>query len=143
MDELGGMIWELADALKLVEKKEVECCGVTPYQGFLLMKLLERRGMAMQELAREMGVAVSTMTRNVDKLEDKEMVRREQSDQDARSLKVTLTDAGEDTAARIASSWDGYFVRLRENMSPEETKQAHSGIRILLQAIRRTGNCCE
>jgi DNA-binding MarR family transcriptional regulator len=143
MNELGSLIWELADTLKLIEKKEVECCGVTPYQGFLLMKLLENRESAIQDLARQMNVAVSTMSRNVDKLEEKKLVQRKQASHDARSCQVSLTETGASAARQISSSWEDYFIKLTENISRDERHKVYEGLRILQAAIRRIGNCCE
>ena len=143
MNDLGALIWELADSLKLIEKKEVECCGVTPYQGFILMKLLEHNGLAMQDLAKRMNVAVSTMTRNVDKLEEKGVVQRIQATHDARSFEVQLTENGTMVAEQITSSWNDYFNKIKQNMSSDEKEQVQNGMQILIQAIRRTGVCCE
>lgn len=143
MNRIGRMVWEILDELKLVEKSEVECCGVTPYQGYILMQLINNGSMSMQLLAEKMRVAVSTMTRNIDKLEAKGFVKRVKSDQDARVSEVLLTKEGLEVGQTIAGLWHDYFKRLASHLEPEEQQAVVEGLEILLKGIRKAGCCCE
>jgi MarR family 2-MHQ and catechol resistance regulon transcriptional repressor len=49
----------------------------------------------MREIAEFLKVAVNSVTSIVDHLEQKELVRRQRSDEDRRVVRVELTDAGE------------------------------------------------
>ena len=53
------------------------------------------------ELGRRLGVAPSTLTRNVRRLEEVGLVARESDSQDGRAAHVQLTTEGEGTAARL------------------------------------------
>lgn len=141
MQDLGIFVLEMVDELKLVEKTDVECCGVTPYQGFILMRLLENGPVSMQELSRRMRVAVSTMTRNIDKLEENGYVARTRSNIDARVLHVILTKKGGDTGDLIKHSWQAYFERVEANLG-EQKKEVTQALSALLAAIRQAGSCC-
>jgi DNA-binding MarR family transcriptional regulator len=143
LNRIGEMIWELTDLLKLVEKTEVECCGVTPYQGYTLVRLFESGAQPMQELALRMKVAVSTMTRNIDKLETKNFVTRERAAHDGRSSHVGLTPAGQAVAAQVLASWNTYFEKVESLMTPSQRRLALDGLTVLLEATVRAGNCCE
>lgn len=143
MDSLIQLVWELATHLKLVEKTEVECCGVTPYQGYLLMQLLESGPASMQDLSRNAGVAVSTMTRNIDKLEEKGLAKRTRSGPDARVAEAALTPAGVKTALKVRESWADYFARVSCNLNADEKSQVLAGLRALIAAIKKAGNCCK
>ena len=142
MEQLGKLLWELVDVLKIVEKSEVECCGVTPYQGYLLMRLLAQDSVTMQDLAQAMGVALSTMTRNIDKLVEKEMVQRQRSHRDARVTEIVLTEKGQEVAQSILLSWETYFTRLGEILSEEQRSQVMLGLQTLLGAVKQAGTCC-
>ncbi|CAN5425215.1 hypothetical protein BH10ACI1_BH10ACI1_06420 [soil metagenome] len=54
------------------------------------------KGCIMREIAEYLHVAVSTVTGLVDKLEEKELVKRERSSEDRRVIRITLTAKGED-----------------------------------------------
>lgn len=142
MNRIGKMVWEILDELKLVEKAEVQCCGVTPYQGYILMQLLENNGISMQLLAERMRVAVSTMTRNIDKLEANGLVNRVKSGRDARVLEVVLTDQGRTAGEMVAGLWRGYFARIVQHLEPEEQQWVIRGLEVFLKGIRRAGCCC-
>lgn len=143
MDQLGKLVWELVDVLKIVEKSEVECCGVTPYQGYLLMRLLEEDSITMQSLAQQMGVALSTMTRNIDKLVEKDMAKRQRSHSDARVTEIELTEQGNEIAQRILFSWNTYFAKVNQILGEEQNSQVMLGLQTLLRAVQQAGNCCE
>lgn len=56
----------------------------------------QRQSVIMREIAGFMKVAVSTVTGLVDKLEEKDLVRRERSVEDRRIINITLTPKGEE-----------------------------------------------
>ena len=69
--------------------------GVVPSHGDVLACLFRNGPTAMHELAAFSHRTRPTTTVLVDKLEQMGLVRRERSDDDARSTVVALTDAGE------------------------------------------------
>ena len=139
MDQLGKLVWELVDVLKIVEKSEVECCGVTPYQGYLLMRLLDEDSVTMQDLAQQMGVALSTMTRNIDKLVEKDMAKRQRSHRDARVTEIALTEMGHEIAQTILLSWNTYFAKVNQILGEEQNNQVMLGLQTLLWAVQQAG----
>jgi DNA-binding MarR family transcriptional regulator len=143
MDRITETVWELMAALKLVEKTEVRCCGVTPYQGYILAVLLECGPASMQFLAERMCVADSTMTRNIDKLEKSGMVRRIKSPRDARVINVLLTEKGKITGREVDCSWQDYYRNLVRCLGPEKEKTMMKGLEVLLEGIKMAGTCCE
>jgi len=142
MKTVGELVLQMVNELKLAEKTEVECCGVTPYQGYILMLLLDRGSLSMQELSREMKVAVSTMTRNIEKLELKGFVTRIKSAQDARIIEVSLTARGKATGELISKSWEMYFGRISDLLGKEGEAEVAKAMEKLLSAMRQAGDCC-
>lgn len=143
MERITEIVWELMTALKLVEKTEVRCCGVTPYQGYILALLLECQPASMQFLAEKMSVADSTMTRNIDKLEKNGMVKRIKCHQDARIIRVVLTEKGKITGREVDCSWRDYYRSLVRCLGTEKEKTMMTGLEVLLEGIKMAGNCCE
>lgn len=69
---------------------------LTPPQFFVLKTLIEHNGTCpIGQIAREHHLTNATMTGLVNRLESMELVRRERSAEDARSVNVILTAAGQ------------------------------------------------
>ena len=143
MDTIAELLLEIVAEMKLIEKTEVECCGITAYQGLLLMSLRGRDPQSMQQLADSMRVAISTMTRNIEKLVKGGLVKRYKSEKDARLILVSLTSQGEILAEQVASSWQEYFTKVRIVLGQEKEKAVINGLETLLQGLRSAGTCCE
>ena len=58
-------------------------------------------GISMSGLANKLGLDTSTLTRNIQKLEKLDLVRRKQDRNDKRILVVYLTDKGRETVEKI------------------------------------------
>ena len=61
-------------------------------------------GISMSGLANKLGLDTSTLTRNIQKLEKLDLVRRKQDRNDKRILVVYLTDNGRDKVEKIEES---------------------------------------
>jgi len=61
-------------------------------------------GISMSGLANRLGLDTSTLTRNIQKLEKLDLVRRKQDKNDKRILVVYLTDNGRDKVEKIEES---------------------------------------
>ena len=68
--------------------------GLTPTQLGVLEALLHKGAMTHRELGRKVLTSAGNMTDVVDKLERRELVRRERDRADRRAVRVELTEAG-------------------------------------------------
>ena len=66
---------------------------ITLSQGFVILTV-DMYGTPMTVLSKKMGLDASTMTRNIEKLEKKQLVFRERVSSDARIINVYLTESG-------------------------------------------------
>tara|TARA_X000001036_G_scaffold369973_1_gene356268 strand:- start:185 stop:586 length:402 start_codon:yes stop_codon:yes gene_type:complete len=66
---------------------------ITPSQGFIILSI-DIQGSPMMVLSKKMGLDASTMTRNIEKLEKKQLVFRQRRSSDARVVNVYLTASG-------------------------------------------------
>lgn len=70
-------------------------CGLTPTQFGVLEALLHKGAMTHRELGRKVLTSAGNMTDVVDKLERRELVRRERDPHDRRAVRVELTESGQ------------------------------------------------
>ncbi|MGN0845470.1 MAG: MarR family winged helix-turn-helix transcriptional regulator [Kiritimatiellia bacterium] len=77
--------------------------GIVPSHGDILACLFKNGPTAMHELAAFSRRTRPTTTVLVDKLEQMGLIRRERSEDDARSFVVTLTEAGESLRGKFES----------------------------------------
>lgn len=74
---------------------------VTYVQYLPLYKLLRGEGDTVAGLSRDLGIDPASMTRAVDRLQAKGLVRRERSTEDRRVVHLALTDAGREVATKV------------------------------------------
>jgi len=103
--EMGESIGHQVFGLMTMFRREVESRmakhGLTDAQWKPLWLLKAGRASTAIELAREMDIDAGAITRMVDRLEAKGMIERLRSDEDRRVVNLSLTKAGEATAAEV------------------------------------------
>jgi DNA-binding MarR family transcriptional regulator len=91
---MQGQLWRLLRGLERIDQEFLSRYGVTTSQGEALMAFSDDSRASMNELSRTLGLANSTMTRMVENLVARGLVRRAEDDQDRRVVRVTLTAEG-------------------------------------------------
>ena len=77
--------------------------SLTAPQAFHLLSI-PVDGISMSGLAKKLGLDTSTLTRNIQKLEKLDLVRRKQDRNDKRILVVYLTDKGREKVEKVENS---------------------------------------
>lgn len=91
---------------------------------FLALKRLAKDGpMCAGELARALDHDAGAMTRVVDQLESKGYVRRQPNEQDRRSLRIAVTDAGMAVWRHIAIAHEHTLEHAQQDLDPAERAQ--------------------
>lgn len=85
-----------------------------------LFKLWRADAHTVAELARQCSIDVSTMTRMLDRLEQRDLVRRERSQADRRVVQLRLTPAGQAVAERLPAVMCAVYNRALAGFSPDE-----------------------
>jgi DNA-binding MarR family transcriptional regulator len=98
--------------------------GLYPGQELMLMRLWERDEQPQGELAKLLGVDASTATKTLQRLETAGVVTRCAAPTDRRSVIVSLTDAGRELAARIATVWGELEERTTAGFSEDDKRVA-------------------
>jgi DNA-binding MarR family transcriptional regulator len=132
----------LVRRFSVAERADVACCGVTVAQAATLETLLSEGPLRLGSLGRRLGVTPSTLSRNVERLEDEGLVRRQPDPEDARSSRVSLTTKGR-TAARQLERQEVAFARqILERVPAERREAVSSAFRELLVAVREATEVC-
>lgn len=100
-DSVGYMMRRIISLVSQTIERDMEPAGLTNAQWVPLLKLYMRLASTVAELARECDLDAGSMTRLLDRLEGKQLVRRVRSSDDRRVVNIELTDAGRAAAQGI------------------------------------------
>lgn len=106
----------LARAMNEVAEEKFKPLGLAPSHAFLLMLALERPGVTQKEAATVLHLAPSTVSRLVDALVRKDLLRREEG---ARARPIYPTDAAKDLAPAIEAAWKRIHTHYSEALGQE------------------------
>jgi DNA-binding MarR family transcriptional regulator len=139
---LRTLILALVRRFALSERADVECCGLTVAQAAALEALAGGEATRLGPLARGLGIAPSTLTRNLERLEQDGLVRREADEQDGRAARVRLTAAGERAAERVAAQEVAFAADVLKRLGRERADRTLAALGDLLQAVRAASEQC-
>lgn len=120
-----------------------ECCGekVTMAQSHILFEIRRIGSPSIQRVAEELGMDVSTFSRQVKGLEAKGLVVRQVSPDDRRVSLLGLTDEG----ARVLAQIDRYMAdkieQIFSTMTPFERETVVNSLELLNEAVTKVGYC--
>jgi DNA-binding MarR family transcriptional regulator len=104
---------------------------------------LEETGLRMSELASRLGVAESTVTRLVDRLQAARLVRRTMSHPDRRCVVAELTPSGRRLAGELETSRRHYLAEILDTLEPSERRELVKLFAKAAQALRRRSEADE
>ena len=100
-DNVAYLMRRLLGSFATHVQHELDPRGLTNAQWIPLYKLYLGHGTTAAELARECQLDAGAMTRTVDRLEAKGLVRRVRSLEDRRVVKLELTEAGREAVSHV------------------------------------------
>jgi len=125
------------------ERADVSCCGVTVAQAAALEALFGHGPTRLSELGRRLGIAPSTLTRNLDRLVEAGLVVRQTDARDARAARVRLTAAGRRAALGVADREEDFARQVLERIPEGRRAAVVESLGDLLAAVRgATEACC-
>jgi DNA-binding MarR family transcriptional regulator len=125
------------------ERADVNCCGLTVAQAATLEALRAEGPLRLSALGRRLGITPSTLTRNLDRLEEAGLVVRQTDRKDARAARVRLTPHGREAAVEVERREEAFARTILERVPAERRDAALKGLSDLLMAVREaTESCC-
>ncbi len=133
----------LVRRFQVSERADVVCCGVTIAQAATLEVLRAEGRMGLGALGKRLGIAPSTLTRNLDRLQESGHVSRVVDPADARAARVALTAAGNRVADRLESQEEDFAGEVLARIPSERRATVVEALNELLVAVRSaTEDCC-
>ena len=115
----------LARILTKMAEEEFEPVGLAPSYGFVLMNVNAHPGIQPSEVAEHMMLAVSTISRLVEKLEADGYVRRERQ---GKAIHIFPTAKSKRLDPKIKECWRSLYKRYAELLGPEESTKLTADI---------------
>ncbi|GCF86115.1 MarR family winged helix-turn-helix transcriptional regulator [Geobacter sp. SVR] len=114
-----------------------ECCGqqLSMAQSHILSEVRRVGSPAMQRVADELGLDITTFSRQVKGLEQKGLIVRRVSSGDRRVSLLSLTQAGEDVLVRIDSYLEKKIEALFAALTPFERETVTRSLGLLNEAL--------
>lgn len=140
---LQAGIRALVRRFSVSERADVACCGVTVAQAAALAALEAEGPTRLGDLGRRLGIAPSTLTRNLGRLEASGLVEREADPEDARSARVGLTAQGRRAARAVAAQEEDFARQVLARIPASRRAIVVESLGDLLGAVRAaTEDCC-
>ncbi len=122
------------------------CSGVTVNQGHILLCLEGKDDMTLTNLNDELRLDKASLSRTVDTLVKKGLVRRESRSHDRRSQNLGLTEEGRKIVERINRASLDSFGRIFEGLEKDIRERISYDLHALVEAMRTEGGenngCC-
>ena len=140
---LRDAIRALVRRFAVSERADVACCGVTVAQAAALEALGAEGPTRLRDLGRRLGIAPSTLTRNLARLEASGLVERDADPEDARSARVGLTAQGRRAARAVAVQEEDFARQVLARIPAARRAVVVQSLGDLLVAVRAaTEGCC-
>jgi DNA-binding MarR family transcriptional regulator len=133
---LGGLR-ALVRTQQVSERANVSCCGMTVAQAATVHVLYLEGPMRLGALSRRLGIAPSTLTRNVERIEARGWVERVPDPGDGRAFHMRLTADGRDQARQIEQQNEQAAEMLLAELPADRRERVIGGLMDLLEAIDR------
>ncbi len=129
----------------VLDRQEKMCQGVTLSQHYVIDTLHRKQTLTMNELSKELRLAVSTLTRLIDVLVRDGIVTRSHSAQDRRKVCIELTPNGQKLAEQLKECAGRFWGTILESIPDEKKHEIAGNMKILLTALEQAGtpSCSE
>jgi DNA-binding MarR family transcriptional regulator len=119
-----------------------ECCGeqVSMAQSHILFEIRRMGSPSMQQVAEELGMDVTTFSRQAKNLEGKRLITRQVSPDDRRVSLLGLTDSGRKVLEKIDRYLADRIERIFSHMSCFERETVIRSLGLLNEAVARAGD---
>lgn len=136
--ELRELIRSLERKLGILEENEFSCCNISITQCHALVEIGRAKKMSLNELADLLNLEDSTMSRTVNILVTKELVRRDINQEDRRYITIMLTDQGQKLFENIETNMGNYYSDIFSRIPKEKQELVLESLNILLSAVTQS-----
>lgn len=109
-NKLSRMIGKMAE-------QEFKITGLSPTYAFLLSIVNKKEGLVQKEIGEILHMSSSTITRFIDKLENKDLLKRVKK---GKNSLIYLTEKGKEKQIEIDQAWENLHQRYEKILGPKE-----------------------
>ncbi len=143
VEEVGDRVRSLVRLFQLFERDQIRTHGFTTTQCYALLELMKAGPLTMNDLSDRMNLSSSTMTRILDNLVRDGFISRQRSETDRRLVLVALSPQGQESAARLNDSVNGYYRQVIANIPEGKLEEVLRSADLLIRAFEEANpNCC-
>lgn len=119
-DSFGYLISTIKVRMAAALDRELAGLDITHAQWVILMRIAAGMGQTCADLCRGASYDTGSMTRMLDRLEEKQLVKRERSLEDRRVIEICLTDHGCELLPRLREIGERVLSRLVQGFDVAE-----------------------
>jgi DNA-binding MarR family transcriptional regulator len=109
--------------------------GISEAQLMALRQIFASPGAKVSDLSKMLSLHQSTTSNMLDKLQDKNLVKRERNGPDHRAVRLYLTPKGGQLLSQVSPQQQDFMTAAMSQMSDQELQSLRSGLGALLQHI--------
>jgi DNA-binding MarR family transcriptional regulator len=114
-----------------------ETAGISGSQAWALAEIARAPGMIVSELGKAMAIHPSTTSNMLDKMQKRDLIRRERVDADQRVVRLYITSAGENVLAHLPGPATGLLPDALSRMDDEQIAQVNAALSLILEKMHR------
>lgn len=130
-EEMKELLKNIIKNYKFMINESIKRYGFTVPQIQLLKVLYHHPGITLKELSDHLGLAKSTVSGIVDRLEAQGTVTRIRSTDDRRTVKISLSPKASDIKDSIIIFKNDYLAGILNDISSEEVEKILTGLKLL------------
>lgn len=111
-------------------------CGLSAAQLWMMWELFNAPGLRVSELARLLSIHLSTCSNMLDKLQNKNLIARDRSESDQRSVYLRLTEKGAQLLAKAPRPAQGVLTDVLLRLPDDSLNHLEIGLTEFTQALR-------
>ncbi|MGB3209789.1 MAG: MarR family transcriptional regulator [Desulforhopalus sp.] len=147
MDDRDRQIHGITQGLRIVFKgvqahsKYVEkSCGLSSAKLWMLHEIAQTPGVKVSKLAAVLSIHLSTCSNMLGKLEEKNLVYRDRSKTDQRTVHLYVTEEGRQFLSNAPKPAQGKLSNALEHLSLAQLTELENGLNALVQALHVSDN---
>lgn len=128
----------------LTERCCEDCCGddISIVQSHILYEILKQHEPSMQNVAGALGIDITTFSRQVKTLVERDLVKKTPHPNDNRVNLLTLTPKGKATEQLINQEMNTYLKDILSHLSEFERDTIIRSMQLLDEAMRKSEKYC-
>jgi DNA-binding MarR family transcriptional regulator len=136
--ELGFLVSGVRNAIWSAIERELESLDITTAQFIVFNSIAKGRGKTISEFCRVLGYDSGAMTRLLDRMEKKELIRRVPNPEDRRSFLLELTPKATALFPQARERVQTVFTGLLDGFSEEKATELKEALEQILANVART-----